>query len=775
MSDFLSSLNPVQLEAVQGYQGASLIIAGAGSGKTRVLTCRIANMLANGVPPSAVLALTFTNKAAKEMKERIAGVVGERARYLWMGTFHSIFARILRYEAEKIGFTSSYTIYDTTDSRSLLRTIIKEMRLDENAYKVNDVHARISMAKNNLITPQAYAESTTIAYNDAQARKPHMAMIYAAYARRCRSAGAMDFDDLLLFTNILFRDNLDVLQKYSEKFRYVLVDEYQDTNYAQYLIIKKLTAAHRNLCVVGDDAQSIYSFRGAKIENILNFQKDFPECKIFKLEQNYRSTQNIVNAANSVIEKNSGQLKKKCFSDGEKGERVGVISAFTDQEEGLRVVGDIADRIYGEQAQYSDFAILYRTNSQSRVFEDSLRRKNIPYRIYGGQSFYQRKEIKDMLAYLRLIVNHHDNEAFKRIVNYPRRGIGETTLTRLEELASQADMSLWDAILSLTPEQADIRGSAYKKISQFLLMVDAMSSSAAQLEAYELAYAVAQQSGVLAELRADKTIEGIARLENVEELLNGIKEFCENYKEENGAPPLIAQYLENVSLLTDADKEKPEEVNTVSLMTIHSAKGLEYAYVYVVGMEENLFPGKLSMMSPVDMEEERRLFYVALTRAKAKATLSFAQTRYRWGKPESNPPSRFLREINPSYVDVTAMERDTDLLSQDPDDYEEGYAPSAPPRFARREPKQQYAAPTRTSSSQPSSSSSSQPPATAANVTPDQTGGIEVGTTVEHKNFGRGVVLSVENLGGDVKITVNFKLAGKKALLMKYAKLRIVR
>jgi DNA helicase-2/ATP-dependent DNA helicase PcrA len=768
MSDFLSSLNPVQREAVQSYEEASLIIAGAGSGKTRVLTCRIANMLAHGVPPSAVLALTFTNKAAKEMKERIASVVGAQALHLWMGTFHSIFARILRYEAEKIGFSSSYTIYDTADSRNLLRAIIGEMKLDENTYKVNEVHARISMAKNNLITPQAYAANDSIAFSDTKAHKPYMSMIYASYVRRCMSAGVMDFDDLLLFTNVLFRDHPDVLQKYRNKFKYVLVDEYQDTNYAQYLIIKKLTEEHHNLCVVGDDAQSIYSFRGAKIENILNFQRDFPECRVFKLEQNYRSTQNIVNAANSVIEKNSGQLKKKCFSTGDKGEKVGVISAFTDQEEGLRVVADIADHIYGAQAQYSDFAILYRTNSQSRIFEDSLRRKNIPYRVYGGQSFYQRKEIKDMLAYLRLIINHSDDEAFKRIVNYPRRGIGSTTIARLEEIASQSNMSLWDAILSLTPEQADIRGSAYKQISKFLLMIDAMSNSAGEQEAYELAYAVAQQSGILAELRADKTIEGIARLENVEELLNGIKEFSENYKEENGEPPHVAHYLENVSLLTDADKDKPEEVNTVSLMTIHAAKGLEYAYVYVVGMEENLFPGKLSMRSEGDLEEERRLFYVALTRAKVKATVSFAQTRYRWGKSESNVPSRFLSEINSAYIDFAAMETDTDLFSQDPDDYETGYAASKPPRFTSKYPAQRQAYPHRTLSPP-------QPSSPTTDVAPERVSNIAAGATVEHQNFGRGVVLNVENFGGDVKVTVNFNLVGKKALLMKYAKLRVVK
>jgi DNA helicase-2/ATP-dependent DNA helicase PcrA len=774
MSDILSSLNSVQLEAVERYQGASLIIAGAGSGKTRVLTCRIANMLAHGVPPSAVLALTFTNKAAAEMKERITEATGERARYLWMGTFHSIFSRILRYEAEKVGFTSSYTIYDTADSRNLLRAIVKEMKLDENVYKINDVHARISMAKNNLITPPAYASSGSISANDAQARKPHVAMIYAAYARRCAAANAMDFDDLLLFTNVLFRDHPDVLQKYSSKFQYVLVDEYQDTNYAQYLIVKKLTSAHRNLCVVGDDAQSIYSFRGAKIENILNFQKDFPECKTFKLEQNYRSTQSIVNAANSVIAQNSGQLKKKCFSAGDRGEKVGVLSAFTDQEEGLRVAGNIADYLYGAQAQYSDFAILYRTNAQSRIFEDSLRRKNIPYRIYGGQSFYQRKEIKDLLAYLRLIVNHSDDEAFKRIVNYPRRGIGDTTIARLEERATQSNQSMWDSILSLTPEQADIRGAAYKKVSQFLLMIDAMSSSAREQEAYELANAVAQQSGMLTELYADKTIEGIARLENVQELLNGVKEFCERYREENGEQPVIAQYLENVSLLTDADKEKPEEVNTVSLMTVHSAKGLEYAYVYIVGMEENLFPGKLAMMSQAELEEERRLFYVALTRAKVKATLSFAQSRYRWGKQESNPPSRFIREIDPACIDIAALLPDEDMFSQDPDDYPESFHRSSPPRFAPKTPKPSLAQQPRALPDAAVRTNHALPPLRSVAFAPSHAGSITVGALVEHKSFGRGEVLAIEDAGGDVKVTVNFKHVGEKKLLMKYAKLMLV-
>jgi DNA helicase-2/ATP-dependent DNA helicase PcrA len=767
---FLSGLNDVQREAVEQFEGPSLVIAGAGSGKTRVLTCRIANMLSHGVKPWSVLSLTFTNKAAKEMKERIAQAVGEEAaRALWMGTFHSLFAKILRMEAERIEFSSSFTIYDTADSRNLLRAILKELNIGEEQYKVNDVHARISMAKNNLMTPQAYAASGSIAENDARARKPRMAEIYAAYARRCKSANAMDFDDLLLYTNILFRDHPEVLDRYRSKFRYVLVDEYQDTNYAQYLIIKKLTEQHRNLCVVGDDAQSIYSFRGAKIENILNFKKDFPECKTFKLEQNYRSTQNIVNAANSVILHNENQLHKRCFSEGEEGEKVRLIPSFTDQEEGLRVVGDINARVLAEHAPFSDFAILYRTNAQSRIFEDALRRKSIPYRIYGGMSFYQRKEIKDLLAYLRLLVNHNDDEAFKRVVNYPKRGIGDTTMERIELAASQKNVSLWDGILSLTPEQADIRGGAYKKLSDFLVMIDSMAQQLERVSAYDVAYGAAQQSGMLAELRAEKTIEGIAKLENVEELLNGIKEFCDGYMEENGEQPQLAQYLENVSLLTDADKEKPEERNTVSLMTVHSAKGLEYGYVYIVGVEENLFPGQLAAMSTVELEEERRLMYVAMTRAKRKLTLSFAQTRYRWGNLVSNAPSRFIKEIAPEYLDlpVGGGERDEESYSQDPDDYGSG-TPFGKPTFATK-PKfrqeESAAAPKRLTKLTPRLSHS---------FTASSAGDITVGATVEHERFGQGVVQDMEDVGGDVKITVQFALAGKKNLLLKYAKLMVV-
>ncbi len=768
MSDFLSGLNGVQREAVENFEGPSLVIAGAGSGKTRVLTYRIANMLEHGIKPWSVLALTFTNKAAKEMKERISKVVGEqRGQALWMGTFHSIFAKILRMEAEHIDFTSSFTIYDTTDSRNLVRSILKELNIAEEQYKVNDVAARISMAKNNLMTPQAYAASGSIAENDARARKPRMAEIYAAYARRCKSSNAMDFDDLLMYTNVLFRDHGDILEKYRNKFKYVLVDEYQDTNYSQYLIIKKLTEKHRNLCVVGDDAQSIYSFRGAKIENILNFQKDFPECHTFKLEQNYRSTQNIVDAANSVIKHNENQLKKKCFSEGEEGEKVSIIPSFTDQEEGLRVVGDISDRLYSDQAQYSDFAILYRTNAQSRIFEDALRRKSIPYRIFGGMSFYQRKEIKDLLSYLRLLVNHNDDEAFKRVVNYPKRGIGDTTVTRIEQAASANTLSMWDAILSLTPEQADLRGASYNKVSQFIIMIDTMAQQLTTMSAYDVAYSVAQQSGMLAELRAEKTIEGIAKLENLEELLNGIKEFCENYVEENGEQPQLAQYLENVSLLTDADKEKPEDRNTVSLMTVHSAKGLEYSYVYIVGVEENLFPGQMAAMSNVELEEERRLMYVAMTRAKSKLTLSFAQTRMRWGNLQSNAPSRFIKEISPEFVDLPSYDGpDEESYSQDPDDYDNAHFHK--PSFAPK-PKFRSAEPT------PPQRLTKLPLRTSQSFAASSVGEIAPGVTVEHERFGQGVVQEVEDVGGDTKVTVQFALAGKKNLLLKYAKLMVVK
>ncbi|MDR1226080.1 MAG: UvrD-helicase domain-containing protein [Prevotellaceae bacterium] len=795
MSDFLSGLNGVQRDAVVNFQGPSLVIAGAGSGKTRVLTYRIAYMLSQGVKPYFVLALTFTNKAAKEMKERIAHVVGEEnARQLWMGTFHSIFAKILRFEAEKIGFPSAFTIYDTSDSQSVIRAIVREMSLDENVYKVNQILSRISAAKNSLITPPTYAASAALMAADRQNRRDKIADIYATYARRCKTAGAMDFDDLLLYTNMLFRDHPEVLQKYGDKFKYILVDEYQDTNNAQYLIVKRLSEMNRNLCVVGDDAQSIYSFRGAKIENILNFKNDYPELKTFKLEQNYRSTQNIVNAANSVIEKNTNQLKKKCFSDGEEGEKIAVMQAFTDQEEGLHVAGDIHDTLYANHLAYSDFSILYRTNAQSRIFEDSLRRKNIPYKIYGGLSFYQRKEIKDLLSYLRLVVNHNDDEAFKRVVNYPKRGIGDTTMDRIEFAAAQNNMSLWDGILSLTPEQADIKGGTYKKLSDFILMIDSFSIKAKTDNAYDIAMAVAQQSGMYADLRSEKNMESIARVENFEELLNSIKEFSENYKEENGEEPLLASYLENVSLLTDADNEKPEERNSVSLMTVHSAKGLEYKYVYIVGMEENLFPSQMSMDLPQGLEEERRLFYVALTRAKVKVTLSFAQSRFKWGNHTSCTPSRFIKEIDARYVDLQEADDDISQYSQDPDDY---FSPQAKtytqkqtydrqqysnersqrrlPYSAPAQQSQQEAPQYRQRSAAPVGNFKPMRKAGAGSFVASDAANIVVGAKVEHERFGAGQVLAVEGQNADMKATVAFAHAGQKTLLLKFAKLMVVK
>ncbi|MGL4956059.1 MAG: ATP-dependent helicase [Bacteroidales bacterium] len=764
MSQILHELNPVQRQAVENFQAASLIIAGAGSGKTRVLTYRIAYMLEQGVKPWSILALTFTNKAAREMKERIASVVGDKqAQQLWMGTFHSVFSRILRAEADKINFPSTFTIYDTADSRTLVNAILRDLNLVEADYKVKDVLARISMAKNNLIQPAAYAANTMIRKSDEQSRKGRVYEVYAEYVRRCKKAGAMDFDDLLLYTSLLFRDCPDVLEKYSQKFQYVLVDEYQDTNMAQYFIVKKMVEQHKNICVVGDDAQSIYSFRGAQIENILNFKKDFPEAQTFKLEQNYRSTQTIVNAANCVIARNSNQLQKKCFSTGEEGEKIAVLPSFTDQEEALRVIGDIYDTVYRQRIEYSEFCILYRTNTQSRLLEDALRRKSIPYRIYGGKSFYQNKEVRDVLAYLRLLVNPNDDEAFKRVVNYPKRGIGTTTIQRIEQAAAYNDISMWNAILSLTPEQAELKGSAYQKVSQFLVMIDDLAQTSKDKSAYELAQEVAHKSGIIAALRAQKTIEAEADLQNIESLLNGIKEFCENYLEEHGEEPQLNQYLENVALLTDADEKQDEDKNKVALMTVHSAKGLEFGYVYIVGLEENLFPSLNTLSSKNDEEEERRLFYVALTRAKTKATLSFAQSRMRWGTPVTASPSRFLAEIDECYLALPMRPQfDEQDYSQDPDDYKfvkkKTLAPETTTAFV---PKKHL-----TRLSQLSTNSTFE----AADVED-----MKVGVTVEHERFGRGEIIGIEDVGGDVKVSVDFELAGKKNLLLKYAKLRLAK
>lgn len=760
--EFLEGLSDVQRDAVENYNGPTLVIAGAGSGKTRVLTYRIANMLADGINPHSVLSLTFTNKAAAEMKERIKTVVGEKAKYLWMGTFHSIFARILRAEADKLGYPSTFTIYDTADSRSVLKTIIKEMNLDEQTYKVNEVHSRISLAKNNLVTPAVYANTSSLVTIDASNRRPRIADIYKKYMQKCFLSGAMDFDDLLLNTNVLFRDHPDVLNKYQNIFKYILVDEYQDTNMAQYLIVKKLSEQHQNLCVVGDDAQSIYSFRGAKIENILNFRNDYPNYKLFKLEQNYRSTQTIVNAANSIIAKNSKQIKKKSFSAKDMGDRIKVLKAYTDQEEGFLVAGAISDILYREHCEYQDFAILYRTNAQSRIFEDALRKKNIPYKIYGGLSFYQRKEIKDMVAYLRLVINNNDDEAFKRIVNYPARGIGDTTLTRLEEAAAANATNIWTIVTQAPLDKVGLKGPAIKKLADFAQLIDSFKSAIYTENAYEFALMVATQAGIIKDLKEDKTNEGVSRFENLEQLFNGIKEFEENAKESGEPLPItIDRFLENVALLTDADSEKPEDKNKVSLMTVHSAKGLEFKHIYLVGLEENLFPGQMSSQSQDDLEEERRLFYVAVTRAEITATISYAQTRYKWGNITSCVPSRFIKDIDSSYVDWNE-----DSL----------FGSSSSSASTQNSYSTQHFKPkANTISAQRTVTPTPHHHPVSAITDPADMSELEVGMEVEHERFGFGKIDALEGSAPEIKATVNFTVAGTKTLLLKFAKLRIVK
>jgi len=675
LANYLDNLNEAQQQAVKNFEGPSLIIAGAGSGKTRVLTYRIAHLLQNKVPPSSILALTFTNKAAREMKERIASVVGPQiARYLWMGTFHSIFSRILRAEASLIDYPSTFTIYDTQDAKSLLRTIIKSMALEENTYKPSTIMGRISAAKNNLVLPAGYRQNEVARENDQAARIPRTGEIYEEYARRCKNAGAMDFDDLLLMTNVLFKRFPETLLKYQHLFRYILVDEYQDTNFSQYLIVKKLAELHHNLSVVGDDAQSIYSFRGARIENILNFKNDYPDFKVYKLEQNYRSTQTIVNAANSIISKNKNQLQKTVYSKNDAGAKIKVLNALNDQEEGFLVVNEIFQKRMSEHDNYSDFAILYRTNAQSRVFEEVLRKRNIPYKIYGGLSFYQRKEIKDLLAYFRLVINPKDGESFKRVINYPVRGIGATTIGKLEEYANQNDTSMFAVATDpLMLQKAGLNGGASKKVTEFVTLIDAFAERSLTTEAYEMAQRIATEAGILSELYQDKSPENISRYENTQELLNAIQQFTISAIEE-GHSALLANFLEDVSLLTDQDNEKTEDFDKVTLMTAHSSKGLEFNNVFVVGLEENLFPSGFSgTMTLPELEEERRLFYVALTRSKHQAFLSFAQQRFKWGKTEFCHPSRFIGEIDPQYLDMQNSRYFQHHISNEPSNLHGGF------------------------------------------------------------------------------------------------------
>ncbi len=772
--DYLKGLSKSQYDAVVQTEGPALVIAGAGSGKTRVLTYRIAHLLKQGARPSSILALTFTNKAAREMKERIATVVGEKvARYLWMGTFHSIFARILRTEHEVIGYPANFTIYDSADTKSLIKTILKSFQLDDKIYKPGVVAARISMAKNNLITPNAYMQNAEIRGIDKNMRMPAIAEVYKEYAKRSFLCGAMDFDDLLLKTNLLFRDHEEILANYQQRFGYLLVDEYQDTNFAQYLIIKKLATVHRNICVVGDDAQSIYSFRGARIENILNFQKDYPNYKIFKLEQNYRSTKTIVNAANSIILKNKKQIPKTVFSENEEGKAIKVVCALTDNEEGFLVAQEIAETQLRQHYKNLDYAILYRTNAQSRIFEEALRKRNIPYKIYGGLSFYQRKEIKDLLAYFRVIINPSDNEALKRIINYPARGIGSTTLAKLETAAVNDEKSIWHVVSALSNQNtAGLNKGTVTKVQNFKQLINLFAGIAAEKDAFDAAKTIAEKTGILKELYNDKSPEGLSRHENIQELLNGIQEFSINAKEE-GRPDKLENYLEDVALLTDQDTEKEEDRDKVTLMTVHSAKGLEFKNVFVVGLEENLFPSSQSdeKNSPEALEEERRLFYVALTRAKENAWFTYATQRYRWGNLDFCSPSRFLTEMEEKFLDNADF----------------GYRKQQGSRGQRQfsgtrteRPANDFSRPQMPTFRNTGAQNILQKKLvnlnqekSAEQFAGDDPGKIQQGMTIEHQRFGEGKVLKIEGVPPNLKATVFFQNAGQKQLLLKFAKLKI--
>ena len=755
MSDSLThGLSEVQEQAVKALKGPTLIIAGAGSGKTRVLTYKIAHMLYKGVAPHKILSLTFTNKAAKEMKERIGSVVGaEKANWLWMGTFHSVFAKILRMEAEHIGYSSKFTIYDTDDAKSLLRSILKQLQLKREQYPENELLNKISSAKNNLITAKAYSGIATFMERDRAQKKGDTYRIYELYEQKCRQADAMDFDDLLLKTNILFRDHPEILRKYQERFDYVLVDEYQDTNYSQYLIVKKLSALHQNITVVGDDAQSIYSFRGAKIENILNFKNDYPTHQVFKLEQNYRSTQNIVNAANSIIKNNKKQIEKNVFSEKELGDLIQIKKVNTDTEEGYVVANEIKDRRQAEQMPYSDFAILYRTNMQSRIMEEALRKNNIPYKIYGGFSFYQRKEIKDLLAYFRLVSNPKDNEALKRIINYPARGIGKTSLDKVEAVGNHNNMSIWD-VLNRADELEGFNKGTKSKFTNFVKLITQFIQLAEEQDAFEVANAIAKDTGILKSLHEQETPEMVSQHENILELLNGIKDYSLLLQKEEDLEILtLDRYLENVALLTNQDNEKEEDNDKVTLMTIHSAKGLEFKDIHIVGVEQDMFPSMMSKNSPKELEEERRLFYVAITRAEKYLSISYANSRMKYGKFMSTGPSMFIDEISEEFINRP----NTGLFSK-----KEGSRFSSPktkPTFVTDQFRRGKLKSIKSSDTQFTASPSST---------------LKAGMRVEHERFGKGKILQITQNSGNNVATVFFEGAGQKQLLLKFAKLKII-
>ncbi|MCE9539722.1 MAG: UvrD-helicase domain-containing protein [Bacteroidetes bacterium] len=843
--NYLDELNPVQRRAVECTEGPVMIIAGAGSGKTRVLTYRITHLIKKGVDPFNILSLTFTNKAAREMKERIAKVVGtSESKNIWMGTFHSVFSRILRSEAEKIGYPQNFTIYDTDNSKSLIKAILKEQGLDDKVYKPGMVLSRISAAKNNLISSQAYLNDKQALEEDRQAAKPKMGLIYQIYAQRCFKAGAMDFDDLLFNTNILLRDFPAVLHKYQHKFKYIMVDEYQDTNFSQYVIIKQLAAAYRNICVVGDDAQSIYAFRGANIQNIFNYEKDYPELNIFKLEQNYRSTKIIVGAANTVISKNKEQLKKNVFTENIEGELIKVMKTESDNSEGNFVANSIFETKMNEQAHNREFAILYRTNAQSRAMEEALRKQNIAYRIFGGLSFYQRKEIKDLLAYYRLAINSNDEESLKRIINYPARGIGDTTIDRIIVAANDHNISLWRVIENINEFDIGLNAGAKAKVDEFTIMIKSFSAMLQTHSAYDLGQYIAVHSGILRDLYADKSPEGVSRHENIQELLNGLKEFTEseidindigaeltienqdadekqdagenqdiriknqeegdenqelrseNQEEEqelkeagidtaiNGllfsfdeqkpdienttteitTNPTLDLFMRDIALMTDADKktETEEDRNKVSLMTIHAAKGLEFPYVYVVGLEENLFPSQMSLTERADLEEERRLFYVAITRAEKRVTLSYSTTRYRWGNLIYCEPSRFIEEVDAKYLDMPT-ESSSRLFGN------EEYA-SKPKQYSNK-PKETFVQRPVIGKNLVKINSASK---NTSDFDTESLRSLQVGMEVEHDRFGKGKVINMDGDFPNNKTTVFFEGVGQKQLLIKFAKLRIV-
>ena len=776
-NDILQQLNDSQRDAVLYCDGASLVIAGAGSGKTRVLTYKIAWLLEQGMKPWQILALTFTNKAAREMKERIGRLVGdEHARYLQMGTFHSVFARILRAEADKIGYSSNFTIYDQTDARSLVKAIIKELGLDDKVYKPSSVADRISMAKNHLLLPQQYAQSAW-ASDDAQQKRPQVSNIYIRYAERCRQANAMDFDDLLVQTWLLFHHHEDIRQKYVEKFQFVLVDEYQDTNYAQQAIVYQLTKERQKVCVVGDDAQSIYSFRGANIDNILNFQSQYQNARLFKLEQNYRSTQLIVQAANSLIRRNERQIPKNVFSKNEHGERLQLKPAYSDKEEAIIVTQDIKRIRRQDHCAWSDFAILYRTNSQSRSFEEQMRKDNIPYRIYGGLSFYQRKEIKDVIAYFRLIANPDDEEAFKRIVNYPARGIGDTTVGKIVQTAQTYGVSLWQVIKEPVLFPMEVSKGTMTKLQNFRELIEGWITRLDTEDAYTLGHDIIMNSGISKDIYSGRNPEDISRQENLEEFLSGMQDFVESRREEDLADQFfLPDFLQEVALLTDLDSDDGDSTDKVTLMTIHSAKGLEFPTVFVVGLEENIFPSPMCTNSMRELEEERRLLYVAITRAEKHCILTCAQNRWRYGRMEYDTPSRFIRDIDPELIQVQSDGALDKSFERNRSEWMQNLRPVAT-QF-KADPKPRAVGPRQAEKPVdpfgPNFKRLYQAVAPRSMATDPNPCELREGLRIEHQRFGIGTVTRIEGSGENTKATVEFKNAGTKQLLLKFAKFKII-